>query len=558
MIPGGGVAEPAERRRRRVVLGSAIILAMAMALFSGLRWRVVTDITHFLPAGTDHALATISRQLADSALTRTLILSIRGGDAEAARLGARTMAERLVTHPEVAWVQRGPTPALAEAVYRLYAPRLPFFVSDRPEIDIPAALNDGGLATAARALKRQLSLPTAPMFSRLAPTDPLQWFPAILRRLEQAQARTLEVDGDQLFAHDHRHAIIFLGTRHSPFNSTTQAPLLREIAAAFEDANRRAGGNLFLERAGVAPIALDAEIRIRRDLERISILSTLAVALLFLVLFGSVRSAFVALLPVVGGALTATTAGFLVFGRLHSLTLAIGSSLIGVAIDYPILLLTHRVLAPREPAMSVMRRIWVGIMLGGLTTAAGFGALGWTSFPGVRELALTSAVGVAAALAVTRYVLPLLLDGPTPPARLLWAAAAGGAKALAALNRRRWLAPLSLALVALTCLVGLPRLRWMDSLATLNAADPILKAETDRVRARVSNLDEGRLVVASGANVEEALRINDEVSYRLQAAQRAGALGGFVSLHAFVWSADLQRRNATALAAVPDLAGRAV
>ena len=542
--------------RRRVL--AAAVLAAAMAALCATRLKVTTDITHFLPAGTERGQGRLSRQLADSALTRNLILSIGAPDAGRARDGAKRVADRLAAHPEVAWIQRGPTDALADAVYRLYSPRLASFVSDHPETEIPAALSDEGLARAAGALKRQLMLPTAPLVSRLAGTDPLQWFLGILRRLERAQARALEVDGDQLVTRDHQHAIVFVGLRHSPFDSTAQGPLADEVRRAFDDANRAAGGALTLEQAGVGPIALDAEHRMRGDLTRISVLSTVGVLVLFFALFGSLRSVVVAFLPVVAGALAALTAGLLVFGTLHAMTLAIGSSLVGVAIDYPILLLTHRVLAPDEDAEDVMRRIWMGVLLGGLTTAAGFAALAWTSFPGVREMAVTSAVGVLAALAVTRYVLPPLLGGRSPRAPLLRWTAGAASRALGWATPRRWIGRGFLATLALICVVGLPRLRWLDSLAALNAADPRLKAETDRVRARISNFDEGRLVIASAPTADEALRINDAVAARLAEATRRGALDGAVSLHAFLWSSDLQRRNQAAVAASPDLGARVV
>jgi predicted exporter len=537
-------------------LGVAAALALGMALLCALRLQVTTDITHFLPAGKDRGLGQLSRQLADSALTRNLIISIAAPDAPAAKTAAARMTERLARHPEVAWIQRGPTEALTTAVYSLYAPRLPYFVSDRPEKEIPTALSDAGLARAAQALKRQLALPTAPMISRLAPSDPLQWFTALLKRLELAQARTLDVDGDQLLTRDHRHAVIFVGTKHSPFSSSAQGPLLDEIGRAFDEANRQAGGALTLERAGVAPIAVDAERRIRGDLQRISVISTVGVVLLFLFLFGSLRSVMLALLPIVGGALVAMTIGVLLFGKLHAMTLTIGSSLVGVAMDYPILLLTHRVLAPEESADRVMRRIWVGILLGGVTTAAGFAALAWTSFPGVREMAVTSSAGILAALAVTRWVLPPLLAGRPPRAAVLWRAAARAMAVLGSVRRRRWLPLVSLTAVGLVCVLGLPRLRWLDSLAALNAADPRLKAETDRVRARISSFEEGRLVIATAPTEEQALRINDEIAARLAGVQRAGAIEGSASLHAFVWSAALQARNRAAVSAAPDLAGR--
>jgi predicted exporter len=542
--------------RRRLALIVAAAAALAMATLCALRLKVTTDITHFLPAGTDRGLGQLTRQLADSALTRNLILSVGAAEPARARAAAAQMAAHLARHPEVAWIQRGPTEALAAAVYGLYAPRLASFVSDRPETEIPPALNDDGLARAAQALKRQLALPTAPLVARLAAADPLQWFPAILRRLERAQARALDVDGDQLFTRDHRHAIVFVGLRHSPFDSRAQAPLLEEIDLAFDQANRQAGGGLTLERAGVAPIALDAERRIRGDLTRISVLSTVGVIVLFLALFGSIRSAVLAFLPVAAGALTSLTVGLLLFGTVHAMTLAIGSTLIGVAIDYPILLLTHRALAPDEPIDGVVARIWVGIVLGGITTAAGFAALAWTSFPGVREMAVTSSAGIIAALAVTRYVLPPLCAGRPPRAPALWRASAQAMRALGWAARRRWLAPAFLAALALVCAVGLPRLRWLDSLAALNAADPRLKAESDRVRASISNLEEGRLVIASAPTEEQALRINDRVAALLEGLAGAGAIDGAASLHAFLWSADLQSRNRAAVAAAPALGAR--
>jgi len=580
--------------RLRIVIAAVIIAAMGA--YSALRMEVTTDITHFLPAGSDHRMARLSRELADSPLTRTLILSIGSkhapGAAPAAAsdvhanddilAAAAALAERIARHPEVASVQRGPTSEMGESVYKLYASRLPYFVSDRPEVEIPPALSDEGLDRAAAALKRTLALPLAPLVSRLAGADPLQWFPAILKRFERAQAGGLEVDGDQFIsppdANGRRHAILFVSSRHSPFDSQAQAPLMAELRAAFDDINTKAGGNLTMERAGVAPIAIDAEHRIKGDLERISGFSTAGVLLVFILMFGSVRSVLLAMLPVFVGALTASTMGLVLFGRLHGMTLAIGSTLIGVADDYPILLLTNRALAPAtESAEHVVKRIWMGILLGGLTTAAGFAALAWTSFPGVREMAVTSTIGILSALAATRYLLPPLMGNEVKRTPLLGHGAAGAGRIMAWLGGRRHndsaaeagspaggsgialAAPLRIGMVAAViglCAVGLPRLRWLDSLAALNAADPALKDETDRVRAQVSRMDDGRFVIATAPTEEEALRINDQIAQRLDKAQRAGVLDAFSTLHAFIWSADLQKRNRAAVAAAPDLGRR--
>ena len=115
------------------------------------------------------------------------------------------------------------------------------------------------LDRAARALKQQMAQPLAPMFARLAPSDPLQWFPAILRRFERARAGSLEVDGDQFVTPDRRHAIIFLGTRHSALDSAAQRPLLAEIRRQFDDVEPARG-----RRPGAAAGGRRADRRRRR------------------------------------------------------------------------------------------------------------------------------------------------------------------------------------------------------------------------------------------------------------------------------------------------------
>ena len=151
------------RDRTRLQLGVAAVLAIGMIVFCALRLRVNNDVMHFMPAGTDHRLANLSRQLADSTLTRTMILDIGGSDPEALRAAAAAIAAGLAAYPEVAWVERGPTPALAEAVYKLYGQRLPYFVSDHPQTEVPALLSDAGLQRAAHALKERMAQPLAPM-----------------------------------------------------------------------------------------------------------------------------------------------------------------------------------------------------------------------------------------------------------------------------------------------------------------------------------------------------------------------------------------------------------
>ncbi|HEX4382393.1 MAG TPA: MMPL family transporter, partial [Myxococcales bacterium] len=244
----------------------------------------------------------------------------------------------------------------------------------------------------------------------------------------------------------------------------------------------------------------------------------------------------------------ATTAGLLVYGSLHGLTLAFGATLLGVCIDYPILYLNHQVLEPAATPLKTLRRIRGALLLGALTTLGGFAGLGWTTFAGMRQMALFGTAGILGALAATWWLLPALVP-PEPTAVPLHRKLADKLGSLLETMRgkRGLLAVLPILALAL-CAVGLPRLRWADDLSSLQRPNPKLQAEDELVRSRVSLMDSGRFILAVGASEEEALQRNDAVHRRLRATSQ---LEGFRSLHDLVFSADLQRRNLAQLP--PDL-----
>jgi predicted exporter len=541
--------------RLRLALGFAVLAALAV--FCGARLRVQTEILHFVGSESGGERALLARELADSELTRTLVLSLEAPTAGEAGAALAALAAALEGRPEVAWLRTGPPADVADAVRELYFPRRLRFLSDRPEAELPERLSDEGLARAARELKAWLAGPAAPLVRALAPADPLLAFAGITRRLGELRAGALRVEDGRFVSEDGRHAILLLATRGSAFDTRSTAPLLAAIEREFERLNAASGGRLALEQGGVHRFALDAERRIRADTQRISALATLAVAALCLACFGSLRVLFVLSLPLIAGFLCATAAGILAFGELHGMTLAFGASLIGVCIDYPVHLAVHHALEPdRAGPRAALHRIGPGLALGAGTTLAGFAVLGTAGFPGIRELGLFASTGLVASFAATWLLVPPLLRRDLHATALARRLAGAGEGVVRRLVRARSAALATSALVALAAAAALSGLRWQDDLAALGPVDPRLAAEDARVRARVSSADLGRAVVAVGRDAEEALARNDAVALLVAEARDAGLLDGFDSLHALLWSAELQERNLAQVRRSPRLAER--
>ncbi|MCA9718427.1 MAG: MMPL family transporter, partial [Myxococcales bacterium] len=547
--PSQPEVDPPRPRARplRIALGLALLLAALIVVIT--RWSVTSDITSFLAQDVeDPRLAKIASRLAESELTRTVILSVEAPRADIATAGARALAEKLAPHPEVAWLRAGIEDGQGEAIHALYFPRRFQFLADSEQTRA-RALSDAGLGEAARELRRQLALPTSTLIKPIASEDPLLLFPAQLRRLEDARGGDLDLLDGQFISADGRHALIFLASKHSAFATAHYAPLQEAIDAAFAEVNAAHGQQLKLEQSGIGRFNLVAASSQQADAQRISIIGTVGLVILFLVMFRRPRYVLLALTPLVFGVVTAAAVVLLVYGRLHGLTLAFGATLIGVCIDYVVHLFNHHMLEPdpRGP-IGTARRLSPGLWLGAITTIAGFGGLAWTSFPGLREMAVFAGVGVLAAVLATRYWLPALMPMRPRPGRVQAACAAALGRLLTRLHRRRgWLALLPTVAAAL-CVIGISRIEWVDDLSVLNKLDPELLAEDERVRERVARMDAGHFIISIGDDEEVALAVNDRVYARLERLQRDGELAAFQSLHTFLWSGALQRENLDAVA----------
>jgi predicted exporter len=194
------------------------------------------------------------------------------------------------------------------------------------------------------------------------------------------------------------------------------------------------------------------------------------------------------------------------------------------------------------------------LALGAVTTVASFVGLGLSTFPGFDQMGWVAAVGVATALVVSVFALPPMLAAAKPRGEPAVAQRLAQWTNVWEARPRALLAGAAVVVVAGALSAG--RVHWTDDVSALTKIDPALLAEDENVRGRIHRLDLSRFVVARGPDLEAALRSNDAAADRLRGLVRSEALGGFDSLHSFLWSADLQRRNLEAFRASSDLAQR--
>lgn len=540
-----------ERRTLGAGFYVALAVLVALGLFVGTQAKLTTDMTRFLPTGGDAsdravvAQVNLMRDFATSELSRTMILLVEAPSTEAAVKASRDFEAALKVEAAVganmAFVEGGPPQGIDRGFWELYQPRRLAFLATTPA-EAQEKLSAKGLERAAAALKDRLAMPLSPLVTRAAPGDPLMITAGMFDRMQPTRAVGIRLADGRFVTADGKHAALFLGTTASAFSAKVQRPLLEGVKAAFDRVNDAAGGVLTLKQSGVNRLAVAAETAIKGDIQRVSVMSVVSVILLFLVLFGSLRIVAVTIVPVAAGMLAGTAGCLLLFGAIHGLTLAFGAALIGVCIDYAAHTYCHHQLEPDvDGGRGTVRRVWSGLALGAATTITGFVALGGATFPGLREVGVFGALGVAGALGATRWLVPPLMQRGGMAGKRLRGLASGAESMLAGAKRR----PVLLWIVPLACFVtigiGAPKVHWNDDLSEFGKVEGPLMDEDSAVRTMVAPFEQRRFVVAVGADDEAALQINDEVARRLSAAQADSEVESYRSVAMLLPSAAQQR-----------------
>ncbi|MFO1076618.1 MAG: hypothetical protein U1E73_02710 [Planctomycetota bacterium] len=234
---------------RALAAGLAVLLALAAYVV--LRWRVGTDITHFLPEGASSQPLHLARALAAGELSRTMVLLVDAGDGdgETALAAGREFEAALRAEPRVdgalLFLEGGPRTGIEDDLWQVYEPRRLSLLAADPAA-VPALLAPDALRAAVARLKQKLASPMSSLLARVAPEDPLLVLPSLFERLMGGRGEGLQVRDGRYVTGDGRGAVLFLATVASSSDGTVQGPLLAGIRDAFAAVAARHSGPLRL------------------------------------------------------------------------------------------------------------------------------------------------------------------------------------------------------------------------------------------------------------------------------------------------------------------------
>jgi predicted exporter len=278
--------------------------------------------------------------------------------------------------------------------------------------------------------------------------------------------------------------------------------------------------------------------------------ATLGILLLLLLAFRRWR-VLLAFIPVLTGMLFGAVACVALFGHMHVMTLVLGSSLIGVAVDYPLHSLSKSWSMKPWRSWPALRLTLGGLSLSLVTSCIGYLALAWTPFPALTQIAVFSAAGLVGAYLTAVCLLPAMLNSlELRPAQWPLRIAECLINWREALLRRVH-TPVLLALLLLFCAAGLWQLSAKNDLRQWIGAPPQLLAEAQAIARITGYQPTSQFYLVRAANQQQLLERQTALSQRLDQLVSLDKLQGYLSLNQLVSPPSEQHRVRDALGKLP-------
>ena len=511
----------AGRRFAPFLVGLLLLLASVGVILT--RLDLSYDLGLFLPPATNAEQRVLLERLGESPGSRYIFVAAGDSNSDetlesaAARLAAGPHFERVVTDLSTLEMDAVPDP--------LWTYRYLLTDTDFSAPTLAAALGE-------RAA--ELSLFGGGTYSALIQADPTL---SALAVFGEASA----TGQDDWRTNDGRRVLI-AETRAPSFDLAAQ-----EDALKFLKSELGAFADQPITVSGVGVFGVELRKTIHREAQLRSILATAAILIMLWAFYRRFYVLWLAAIPMGMAVCAGIACTALVFPQVHGITLAFGVTLVGIAIDYPLHLLSH---ARGNSSAQGLDQLWPTMRLGAASTVMAYVAVAISGSEGMAQLGLFTATGIAAALATTRWILPSLLPvrHPIPlSSNSLSSAPSQQGEALRPPALRHLHLGLLL-VVAASC--AAPRWTgsfWGDDLSKLSPVPEDKLLLDTQLRNAIGAPDLRYLIELRDEELPALLDRLQRLSDRLPEAVEAGYLQGFRSASTLLPAATKQRQRQAAL-----------
>lgn len=339
-----------------------------------------------------------------------------------------------------------------------------------------------------------------------------------------------------------RHYVVLPMVVHEQAFSRVAQQAVMPVLHQAEQAARKIVPGSDIVSAGIILHAAAAGQQASHEVSTIGMGSLIGILVLMWITFQSMWPIGMVIVSLGIGCLGALSMCTWLFGQMHVLTLVFGASLIGVAEDYGIHYICARLAEPdRSDPFKLLRHLLPGLTLAMVTTGVAYLGLALTPFPGLREIAVFSTVGLIFAFMTVVCWFPVL---DRHPVRSGWMLAWYGR------SRARWprlgcdlgSAVIVCSFVAIS-VIGIMRLRTNDDIRLLQNSPKHLLDMQMKISTLLAIPTFAHFYVVRGDTEEMVLQREEALTARLEGLVERGVLAGYQAVTNWIPSRQMQRAD---------------
>lgn len=529
--------------RNKAIIILCILVAALFTIFT--RFSVSTDVGIFLPEPETRFEKLLHHQLNNGASTSIILLALEGLPSTRLAEFNHAFVEKLKTSETFDNVTNGASESGDDVLSFLEKYRYLLTRNNLAEqFSIP------GLKSALEARLEGLHSSAAALEKRFLRKDPTG---EIFGLLENWQGRVSrhkkpeELHG-VWFSENHQRSLILIEVGADISRMENQTAVIEEIRSALT-AMKPPGLKVIM--TGPAVFAVESAEHIREDIKILSMIAVLLVVLFVWAAYRSVRMVVLTVLPLLIGVMVATASILLFHEQIHGITLLFGVTLAGVAVDYPIHLLTGGLGRNRKDSDPKLQKVWRTLRLGVFSTVIAYAAFLLSGFGGLQQLGTFIIVGLVTAALFSRWVLPLIADHQGPPSGL--SGVHGRLKSLGRSATRFRLVVVTMLVVSAAGLLFYDKPVLHLGVDSLSPIKDQRKAEGKMSRDDIGFWYGGSMLIMTAMNKEGVLQLSEHLEPGLDDLVEAGILEGFDMASHFLPSRQQQERRKAQLKEVDSI-----
>ncbi len=530
--------------------GRASLIAWLVVIIATLVWTASavrsgtwlrSNVFELLPDSDYDALKETATRVVERELGAQLLFLVGHTDREIAKASAEHFGQKLQTHPSIASVSARVERGQFAAIASFYFPYRRQLLSDK---QLDALVKDAG--NIVRDARAMMYSPMGAGGSESLTKDPFFLLSGSLQALQPVSG-SLQLDGAFLVAEQNGlNYVLVMARMTSPTLSIEEQD---QLAVHLDETTTTAVATepgLDFLRSGFFFYAHAGTQSAKSDISVIGLGSLLGLLTLVILTFRSLRPLTLIVLTVVSGCVFALAVTLAVFGFVHLFTLVFGASLIGVSVDYSFHYAAEDAFGGKDWTPDEgLRKIFMGITLGLLTSVLAYLALTVAPFPGLQQLALFSSAGLIGAYLTLLCCCNLWRRRLVVDERSHVPRAAGWYLGvwLNLSSRYRFLIVAALALVVLA---GFRLIEINDNVSVLQSQPEELKRQEAMIRD-ILGVDPGStfLLVPSSSD-DGVLQLEESLRVALERMIEAGTLGGYQAVSRWVPSRARQAQSLSA------------